>query len=322
MVIKSRNKTLTVFSDAYDSIVVETSDLIHRFYANIIEFIAIDSPSKSEDSNSNKKVTLETDINIDSNTKVDANQLGEANKLDTVNIDKGKMEVLSKNLNAFFNNLFPIIYKNIILNNRASQFNADYNECLINLINNINPYNSINKLITKELIKNVKSIKILFNSIYYGVAKVHEINDLIDSNLSKDCVNLLTKMNYCHRCSDVDSTGTAIGRGVKPCGSYCVNVVNACLISNMNDVNMAWNSYLQSIEKFAQAMQYGQSNVNIEDTLYSLHSRISETIMYAMQEASSIDKKVRLQLCYLLQMSFFLLGPLTLCFSCRSRRFV
>lgn len=293
MIIKSRNKTLTVFSDAYESIVIETSDLIHRFYSNIIDFIALDSPGRPEDS-SNKVVNLETDgINIDSNSKVDANLIDDLSKVDTINIDNGKIEVLSKNLNSFFNNLFPIVYKNIILNNRASMFNPDYNECLINLINNINPYNNINKLITKELIKNVKSIKILFNSIYYGMSKVHQMNDLINSNLNKDCVNLLTRMNYCHRCSDFDSSGTAIPRTVQPCGSYCVNVLNACLIANMNDVNLSWNSYLQSIVTFVQAIQYGQSNVNIEDVLYSLHSRISETIMYVMQEASNIEKKVR-----------------------------
>ncbi|KAL1450116.1 hypothetical protein WDU94_002568 [Cyamophila willieti] len=285
MIIKSRNKTLTVVRDAYDSIVYETSDLIHRFYENILDFIAIDN-SRPLDSPSQG---VDSDINIDS--KFENNQLGELNnKVDTINVDNARIEVLTKDLNSFFNNLFPIIYKNLIRNNKSSQFNPDYNQCLINLINNINPYNNINKLITKELVKNLKSIKILFNAIYYGANKVSHINEMIDTNLRKECSNLLTKMNYCHKCSDVDS---AILKDIRPCTNYCKNVMNACFTNtDMVQINLAWNAYIQGMVTFVQAILYGQSNVNIEDVLQSLHSRISETIMYAMQEAHNIDNKV------------------------------
>uniref|UniRef100_A0A8D8UWE1 Glypican-5 n=1 Tax=Cacopsylla melanoneura TaxID=428564 RepID=A0A8D8UWE1_9HEMI len=294
MIIKSRNKTLTVVRDAYDSIVYESSDLINRFYENIIDFIAIDS-SRPVDSTSKD---IDSDINIDNNQNIDSkvesnNKIGELNKIDTINVDNSRIDKLRKDLDSFFHNLFPIIYKNLIRNNKSSQFNPDYNQCLINMIYNINPYNNINKLITKELVKNLKSIKILFNSIYFGMNKVGEINEMIDGNLRKECVNVLTRMNYCHKCSDVDSSGTLILNGIRPCANYCTNVLNACFAGDMSVINLAWNSYLQSMVTFVQAILYGQSNVNIEDVLQSLHSRISETIMYAMQEAHNIDNKVR-----------------------------
>lgn len=312
MVVKSRNKTLAVFNDAYSSIVLETNDLIHAFYSNIIDFIALDpTPPPDDPTNDSLADSPNSDsINIDS--KVDRNLLEDVTK--SINIDNTRMDALSKELNTFFADLFPIIYKNIIKYNRSSQFTTEYTTCLTSQIGAINPYNNINKLITKELVKNLKSMKILFNAIRFGVAKVTQINEVIDASLTQACVHSLTKMNYCHRCSDVDASGSPISKSVRPCTKYCVNVLNGCLAQDLNTLPQAWNSYLQSIMSIVQAIQFGQSHMNIEDVLYSLHSRISETIMFAMQEATNIDKKVRkIILCmFYIRLCMFYVRPSTL----------
>lgn len=317
MIIKSKNKTLTVFNDVYESIIVETNDLITQFYSQIIDFIAIDA-NKNRQSNKNRhtfdsivpksrssihKPSLENDnlpggADADTVKQLNDNSLSDLPNVETINIDSSKIETLSLNLNNFFNNLFPIIYKNIILNNKSFKFSSQYDECLVNLINNINPYNNINKLITKELIKNLKSVKILFNSVFYGIRQLHRINEIIHDNLNSECLNVLTRMRYCATCSSFGGAADDVVTvpRVKPCANYCVNGVNACLVSGAGEfsaLNLCWTSYLQSMVNIVQAIQYGQSNVNIEDVVYSLHSRISETIMYAMQQANNIDKKVR-----------------------------
>lgn len=99
----------------------------------------------------------------------------------------------------------------------------------------------------------------------------------------EQCAAALTRMRQCSWCD---------GRDAKPCHGLCVNVVRGCLARETAHLDAPWTGYYEAVDRLVSAINNGQSSVCLEDLLRSLHSRISEAIMYAMNHASDIQSNV------------------------------
>lgn len=99
----------------------------------------------------------------------------------------------------------------------------------------------------------------------------------------EQCTAALTKMRQCSWCD---------GKDAKPCHGLCVNVIRGCLARETAHLDAPWTGYYEAVDRLVSAINNGQSSVCLEDLLRSLHSRISEAIMYAMSHASDIQNNV------------------------------
>lgn len=72
----------------------------------------------------------------------------------------------------------------------------------------------------------------------------------------------------------------------------CVNVIRGCLARETAHLDAPWTGYYEAVDRLVSAINNGQSSVCLEDLLRSLHSRISEAIMYAMNHVSDIQNNV------------------------------
>jgi len=100
---------------------------------------------------------------------------------------------------------------------------------------------------------------------------------------TEQCSAALTRMRQCSWCD---------GKDAKPCHGLCVNVIRGCLARETAHLDAPWTGYYEAVDRLVSAINNGQSSVCLEDLLRSLHSRISEAIMYAMNHASDIQNNV------------------------------
>jgi len=105
---------------------------------------------------------------------------------------------------------------------------------------------------------------------------------------TEQCSAALTRMRQCSWCDDKDA---------KPCHGLCVNVIRGCMARETAHLDAPWTGYYEAVDRLVSAINNGQSSVCLEDLLRSLHSRISEAIMYAMNHASDIQSNVSRILC-------------------------
>ncbi|KAI5693663.1 hypothetical protein M8J75_003239 [Diaphorina citri] len=255
-VLDSRNKTFRVFAEAYKPIAAKSKPLIEQFYANITDSIS----------------------------------LNQTRTKDTLAMGTSQLEALSRNLGSFFTNLFPIIYKNIMLDNQDSQFTADYTQCLNNLMNNINPYDKLDQTVTQKVIHMLKSTRVLFNSIQYTMTKTREADQMFVQNLNK-CESLVVKMNLCTWCST--DFNTRVRSIENSCWRYATNLATACLPSSREQLGKVWYSFMNTMASYVSSIEQSRLDVDIAGFLFALHNKISDVIMFSMQDTSNIDKKVR-----------------------------
>ncbi|XP_026685792.1 uncharacterized protein LOC113471106 [Diaphorina citri] len=254
-VLDSRNKTFRVFAEAYKPIAAKSKPLIEQFYANITDSIS----------------------------------LNQTRTKDTLAMGTSQLEALSRNLGSFFINLFPIIYKNIMLDNQDSQFTADYTQCLNNLMNNINPYDKLDQTVTQKVIHMLKSTRVLFNSIQYTMTKTREADEMFVQNLNK-CESLVVKMNLCTWCST--DFNTRVRSIENSCWRYATNLATACLPSSREQLSKVWYSFMNTMASYVSSIEQSRLDVDIAGFLFALHNKISDVIMFSMQDTSNIDKKL------------------------------
>ncbi|XP_025413916.1 division abnormally delayed protein [Sipha flava] len=189
-----------------------------------------------------------------------------------------------------FSDLFPVVYRTVAVAfdklDNSSQFDEDYVQCLVGKSFEIRPFGDVPYMLAKDISRTFTATNVLVHALRYG-------GQLVDAEHSRSwlgygnrdqCVAALTRMKQCSWCDGKDS---------KPCHGLCVNVIRGCLARETAHLDAPWTGYYEAVDRLVSAINNGQSSVCLEDLLRSLHSRISEAIMYAMNHASDIQNNVK-----------------------------
>ena len=133
-----------------------------------------------------------------------------------------------------------------MMNGQHEQY-QNIEKCLEDNFEKIEPFGSklLNE-ITKQLIKSIDSVKI-FTS---GLTKTRDLIIDVSSrflNPSADCKRTLTQMTKCSLC--LNNTLTMVINNnkmssVKPCYSYCLDVYKNCLVADLEQLDVVWNTHL------------------------------------------------------------------------------
>ena len=128
---------------------------------------------------------------------------------------------LENAIHKFFVNLFPVAYHHVVHLNKENygELHEDYINCLKHTYDDLQPFGAIPKEITRNLMQSLQTAHIFINALYQSAEVLSETDELYATHLSESCQKHLLKMSYCPSCNGLQKAH------VKPCYSYCMNVL-------------------------------------------------------------------------------------------------
>ena len=179
----------------------------------------------------------------------------------------------------FFDDLFPLVFHNIMNDPSAALLSEDYHECLTEIRQELypRPFGDVPNRLAHQLSKSLTASKLFLDALSLGIEAINTTQHL---TLDQECVNALTRLRYCSDCSG--------HVGTRPCRNFCYNVMRGCL-ATVGEIDRHWNEYVDSVKALSMNMQ---GYYNLETTLSSLHSRISEAILHAMETGHKFYSQV------------------------------
>ncbi|XP_050537638.1 division abnormally delayed protein [Daktulosphaira vitifoliae] len=197
---------------------------------------------------------------------------------------------LEEAVSKLFTDLFPVVYRTVAVasekQDKAAQFDEDYVQCLTGKALDVKPFGEVPTTLAKDISRTFTATNVLVHALRYGSQLVNEehAKSWLGYGNRDQCIAALTKMRQCSWCA---------AKEAKPCHGLCINVVRGCLARETAHLDAPWTGFYEAIDRLVSAINNGQSSVCLEDLLRSLHSRISEAIMYAMDHASEIQNNVK-----------------------------
>ncbi|GIY24126.1 glypican-5 [Caerostris darwini] len=195
---------------------------------------------------------------------------------DLLSYMEGRQLELESKISEFFDELFPLVYHHSI-NPNLKDFSADYKECLRQTRREIRPFGDIADRATQHLVRSFTVARTLLDAFELGVEVITATSSM---RFRPECDTGLMRMVYCSHCSGFART--------KPCGGYCLNVVRGCL-AHVAELDQPWSNYVKMLERLVPNLL---GSYNIEDVLSVLDTKISEAIMYAMENGPDLSKKI------------------------------
>ena len=186
---------------------------------------------------------------------------------------------LHETVSQFFDQLFPVVFHNILNDPVETELSDTYRECLAEARGQLtpHPFGDLPHKISHRLHYSLSYAKTFFDALDTGIETINS-TDYIP--VFHDCTKGLTRMKYCSHCESLVK--------VKPCANLCMNVLRGCLTPVLQ-VEGTWKSYVEGIEALIFSMNEDSS---LERTLQSLHSRISEAVMHAMESGPKFYAQV------------------------------
>lgn len=189
----------------------------------------------------------------------------------------------------FFTDIFPLVYHNI-LDTLSKDFSFEYKTCLMDHINDVQPFGDIPRQLGQSLSKSLEATRLILQAFDIGIEVLNATDYLVsedDGKVNSNCHEALMKMNYCPKCLGLKGDA-------KPCSGYCLNVLRGCLTKYVAELDSPWNGYVEGIEHLVTAMKQNnnEAGVNVDSVLRGVETRISEAIMYAMEKGAEIDSRV------------------------------
>lgn len=198
---------------------------------------------------------------------------------------------VENSVSDFFTNLFPLVYHHAVNDLIERDFTEEYKTCLRQLVKEIQPFGDIPRQISLSMYKSLEATRVLLQALALGSEVLNTTDMLLNEGAEKtdstqnSCHLALLKMSYCPKCLGLDIH-------LKPCSGFCLNVLRGCMTQHVSELDLPWNSYVEAVERLVIAVKAHDKNVNADTLLRGLDTRISEAIMYAMENGPSLEKKV------------------------------
>ncbi|XP_065213431.1 glypican-1-like isoform X2 [Planococcus citri] len=262
MLLKSENKTKEVLRDVLGTSTAKIEESVKTYFDELYNYIA----NKNEGENTYFKSSQNQYV-------------------------KSTEQKFAQLTSSFFTRLFPSLYPLIVdeYGGADRELDSEYEKCLQKNIGDINPFSELTKSLEKDTSKTFGATEILIDALNFGSQMLNFSNLLVLSESSHNihqCHEALLRMSYCSRCNGLPST-------VKPCAGYCLNVMRGCLAQQAGELDSAWSSFYEAVDRLMSVVNRGQSLVCLEDLLRSLDARIAEPVQHFKLENGSVHSKVK-----------------------------
>jgi dally-like protein len=199
-------------------------------------------------------------------------------------------DALEQVIEKFFINLFPVAYHHVVhsaQNNddvSLKDFHADYKNCLTHTFNQLQPFGEIPSRISRSLVQSVGAANVLLRALQQGSYVLGSTDSLPLDILSTKCKHALVKLNYCASCKGHNFHHS------KPCFGFCTNVMRGCLTQYIGGLDKDWSSFSEGVDRLTTLVR---SKDGIEAIIKGLDGKLSEAIMFAMENGPDLEKKVK-----------------------------
>lgn len=215
----------------------------------------------------------------------DARTYVQFNNSNNMQTDPSPLVDFNLSVLKFFTDIFPLVHHK---NRYAKDFHPVYKTCLRERIVEIQPFGDIPRQIAQSLSKSLNATRLLLQSFSIGVEVLNKTETLLAKEGSgRECHEALLKMTYCPKC-------LGLQKQVKPCSGYCLNVLRGCLTSHVTELDSPWNRYVEAMERLVIAVKQhnNEAGVNADIVIRGLETRISQAIMYWMENEAELDNRV------------------------------
>lgn len=216
---------------------------------------------------------------------------------------------VSDAVNGFFDDLFPRLYgqsprsvqgPSLPADSFGQRLPQDYVDCLRHAQSELRPFGEIPRRLANSLARSLDAVRSLLSALDLG-ARVLNATD--HAELNGQCRDALLRATYCAQCRSLKrqpttTTTTLVNNsGGQVCRGLCSNVARGCLAA-VADVDQPWNEWVDAMERLAAALlnKAGATVADLgpHDILSSVDSRLSEAVLYALENGPLLEKKVSL----------------------------
>ena len=199
------------------------------------------------------------------------------------NSDKSVEDIvdIETSIERFFDELFPLVFHNIILNPEVvKELEEDYRDCIMESRDLLTPkpFKDIPTKVAHRVSKSLKIARLFLQSLSIAM---ETINNSQLQEWDIHCTRALTRLQFCSHCE-----GHVY---LKPCTKFCHNVMRGCL-AGVLDLSMSWNQFIEALDLLASTMN---GMYNFEKQILTLHQQISNAIMHAMESGPKLYHQVR-----------------------------
>uniref|UniRef100_A0A8C6TWE3 Glypican 5c n=1 Tax=Neogobius melanostomus TaxID=47308 RepID=A0A8C6TWE3_9GOBI len=181
-------------------------------------------------------------------------------------------------VNQFYNNLFPLVYTQLINPGMDRELVwRNMGDCLRMIRQDVNPFGPHPAIMAQELVGALGAGKHLGLALAEGLEVLNATEQII---FSKECVKALVRMVYCSHCQGLTL--------IKPCDGFCLNVMRGCLAS-VSELDQPWRRYTTLLEQLTHAMANQHS---MELALLGVRMHVSEALLYAQLHGPVITPTV------------------------------
>ncbi|KAL6434647.1 hypothetical protein ACFW04_006174 [Cataglyphis niger] len=253
---KSENKTLTMFDQVYRSMAVLSRPSIRSLYQAMVDYVSpVDIPDGQQ------ALTRDT---------------------------------LQERFREFFTRLFPIAYHFVVNQHQDRRdFTEKFKSCLYETMDDIQPFGDVPQELFKKISKSLEATRVLMQALSFGKTFLDGTDSVLfavgssNSPQQEACYNALLRMTYCPKCK-------GIGKDVRSCNGFCMNVIRGCLAEPAYELDLAWSGYVETVGRLVAAVDNDNNplELNIKNAVRQLDSRISDAIMHAMEDGPSLEEKL------------------------------
>lgn len=214
---------------------------------------------------------------------------------------------VSDAVNAFFDELFPRLYgqsprsvqgPSLPADAVGQRLPTDYVDCLRHAQSELRPFGEIPRRLANSLARSLDAVRSLLSALDLGV---RVLNATDHAELNGQCRDALLRATYCAQCRGLVGPSSSSSSG-KVCRGLCSNVARGCLAA-VADVDQPWNEWVDAMERLTTALLNRGAGFSLNgdlsphDVLSSVDSRLSEAVLYALENGPLLEKKVKQTFC-------------------------
>ncbi|XP_062866871.1 glypican-6a [Trichomycterus rosablanca] len=181
---------------------------------------------------------------------------------------------LEEMLSDFWARLLEKMFQ--LLNARFS-FTDDYLECVSKYTDQLWPFGAAPRKLRLQITRALAAARTFVQGLMVGREVANRVAKV---NVSPGCSKALVRMLYCPYCGGFV--------GLKPCRSYCQNVLKGCL-ANQADLDLEWNVFIDSMLLVAGRLE---GPLSIEAVMEPIDVKISEAITTLQENSPHLSAKV------------------------------
>ncbi|XP_040896309.1 glypican-1-like isoform X1 [Toxotes jaculatrix] len=186
---------------------------------------------------------------------------------------RGSALNLDETLSEFWSRLLERTFKT----STEVSLSEDYLECVAKQQETLRPFGDIPRDMKAKVIRAFVTARSFVQGLIVSGDVVRKVSQV---SLSPECTKALMKLVYCPHCRGLAS--------VKPCSSYCSNVMKGCL-ANQADLDPEWQNL---IDTMIQVVSSFSTEPSLDVVLSSIPARIYEAVHYQQENMDTFTAKV------------------------------